>query len=87
MLQERSEIKVMGLVCFGKMPFEIILRKDGEVFDAWGRADGMPTIDTPKVSESERHILGGTFWGWTKGEAIEETQKFWLKIRALLAQI
>jgi hypothetical protein len=82
-LRERSEIIAMNIkvdkykdqVSFGKMPFEIILRKDGEVFDAWGPADGIPTIDTPKVSESERHILGGTFWGWTKGEAIEEAQK------------
>ncbi|MET7253593.1 hypothetical protein [Dyadobacter fermentans] len=82
-LRERSEIAAMNIrvdkykeqVSFGKMPYEIILRKDGEVFDAWGPEDGMPSIDTPKVSESERHILGGTFWGWTKGEAIEEAQK------------
>ena len=82
-LRERSEIAALNIkvdeykeqVSFGKMPFEIILRKDGEVFDAWGPEDGMPTIDTPKVSESDRHILGGTFWGWTKGEAIEEAQK------------
>ncbi|WP_426291994.1 hypothetical protein ACN9ML_18345 [Dyadobacter endophyticus] len=81
-LRERSEIDAMDIkvdkyleqVSFGKMPFEIILRKDGEVFDAWGPEDGMPTISAPKVSESDRHILGGTFWGWTKGEAIEEAQ-------------
>lgn len=86
-LMERSELHEMAievdkykkLVSFGKMPYNIILLEDGDVFDSWGPQDGIPTIDEPKVGK-ERLSLGGTFWGWTNSEAVEEAQRLWKEL-------
>ncbi|MCF0043654.1 hypothetical protein LXM24_26345 [Dyadobacter sp. CY399] len=88
-LMERTELAEMGfqvdkykeLVSFGKMPYNIILLENGEVFDSWGPQDGIPTIDEPTVGR-ERLSLGGTFWGWTHGEAVEEAQRLWKELNA-----
>lgn len=82
-LRERSEIEAMNIevdkykdqVSFGKMPYEIILNSEGEVFDSWGPQDGIPKIEEPMLVNEKRHALAGTFWGWTPGEAAENAQK------------
>lgn len=81
-LRERSQIKAMNIVvdryfeqiCFGKMPYEIILNSQGEVFDSWGPSDGIPAIEEPVIMNEKLHALAGTFWGWTGRQAIQEAQ-------------
>lgn len=82
-LHERSEIQAMNIVVdrykeqvsFGKMPYEIILNSQGEVFDSWGPGDGIPSIEEPVIMNEKLHALAGTFWGWTGVEAIESARQ------------
>jgi len=86
----RSELKAMDLVidqykeqlCLGKMPYEIILNSEGEVFDSWGPTDGIPSIEEPVIMNEKLHALAGTFWGWTGMEAIEKAQELFRSLRA-----
>ncbi|MHA4737768.1 hypothetical protein [Dyadobacter sp. MSC1_007] len=68
-------------VSFGKMPYEIILNSEGDVFDSWGPNDGIPAIEEPVEMNEKLHSLAGTFWGWTQGEAIENAQKLFQELK------
>ncbi|QRR00118.1 hypothetical protein [Dyadobacter sandarakinus] len=84
-LVERSELEEIGVdidrykdpVSFGKLPFEIILRPDGEVFECWGPQDGIPLIQKPTVLPGKQSCITGTFWGWTQQEAISAAQTYY----------
>lgn len=88
-LRERSQIKAMSIVvdryqeqiCFGKMPYEIILNSQGEVSDSWGPSDGIPAIEEPVIMNEKLHALAGTFWGWTGRQAIVEAQQLFNLLR------
>jgi len=68
-------------VSLGKMPYEIILNNQGEVFDSWGPGDGIPSIEEPVIMNEKLHALAGTFWGWTGSEAIANAQKLFRSLR------
>jgi hypothetical protein len=78
----------------GKMPFEIIVKKDGSIFDCFGPEDGIRKLIEPVISshstynidekkfviDDQKAGVTGVFWGLHQYEAMQNAKSFWQQL-------